>query len=151
VAKKRAAKKPALVTRAEVVRCIEHYRKFLGLSDWQHKLVMDMSGKGDAMATVVARPSRRTFCMVFAPRCFADGAANEQTGVVTLENTVLHELLHVLLWPLVEGIAPDAQEEVDTAGAIRVVLEEPIVDPLARVLARYLPKPPPPKKSRRRA
>lgn len=126
--------KTRLVRKAQVERLIRHYKPLVGLSDWDHQLSIDQSSKGDDVAAVLARPRERTFYMVFAPRVFASKVG----PFTTLEGTVLHELLHVCLWPL---LAASAGEPSERANWVSEWLEEPFVDPMARTLARYLPRP----------
>lgn len=133
-------KRDKLVKKAEVDKVVRHYKPFLGLSSWEHFIVMDMSAKGDCIASALAQPDQLTFSLVFAPRCFANDMI-KQPRVTSLTGTIIHELLHVALWPLVSGLAEGSTYSADEIHRIRELLEEPLVDPLSRVLAKYLPRP----------
>lgn len=133
-------KRQKLVRKSEVEAVVQHYKPLLGLSAWQHFIVMDMSSKGDCIASALAQPDQLTFSLVFAPRCFANDIV-KQPRVTSLAGTIIHELLHVALWPLVSGLAEGCTYSADEIHRIRELLEEPLVDPLSRTLARYLPKP----------
>lgn len=127
-------KRQKLVSKAQVKKVIDHYRRYLGLSDWEYRLTIDQSSKGDDVAAVIAVPRERYFYIVFAPRVFA----KRENPLTTLEGTVLHELIHVALWPV---LSAHGKDDVERAKWASEYLEEPFVDPLSRMLAKYLPKP----------
>lgn len=124
----------SLVRKAEVELLVRHYKPYLGLADWGHVVSMDMGREGESVASVMAKPHQKTFIVVFAPRVFA--ASKDR--FLTLEGAVLHELLHVCIWPMLAAVSKGPQRNIQWAIDH---LEEPFVDGLARTLARYLPKP----------
>lgn len=128
-----------MVRKEQVERYVQHYKRLLRLSDWDHSITMGR-GKPEEVASVITNTGGRVFYLTFNPRKFADPDICEDK-FYSLETVIIHELLHVMFAPVYYATAIEAELEVKTFQVIQKNLEEPMVDTLARVLARFLPRP----------
>lgn len=140
-------KRQGLVRKAEVERYVLHYKRHLRMADWDHELTIGR-GKPDEAASVQPDIGRKIFYLTFFPRTFADPELGADRSF-TLEAVIIHELLHVIFAPVYYATAIEAEMKMENFKLIQKHLEEPMIDTLARVLARYLPRPRPLKIPRR--
>lgn len=99
------------------------WQQLLNMCDWRITLLPDPATKN--MAEVVKRDLGQRLATYRLGRSFGKGTA---VNAVSLEETAIHELLHIFLFPLIEAAkAGAAEEDLET-------LEHSIINTLERLL-----------------